>query len=804
MNPKDNSITRDQIQSRLLTWAAVFLFFYALAITLSPAARERSWDVNYRWGHWGGLILWALLFSLAHHQSRRLLPERDPYLLPLCALLTGWGLLTVWRLTSEFGYRQALWMLVSAGIFIIGMRLPDDLNFLRRYKYLWLTGGLLLTALTLILGTNPGGFGPRLWLGCCGVYFQPSEPLKLLLVVFLAAYFASRLPLRSRLWPLIYPTLFITGLALAILLAQRDLGTASIFIFLYAVMLYLASGKLRLLAGSFILLAAAGVLGYFLIDIVRLRLDVWLNPWDDPSGSAYQIIQSLLAIANGGLLGRGPGLGSPTLVPVAHSDFVYTAIAEESGLIGTIGLLASFGLLLVRGLIISLRAPDAFRRLLSAGLTAYLGVQAILIIGGNLRLLPLTGVTLPFISYGGSSLLTSFLALLILMIVSNRESNEAAPLINPTPYFALGLILLLGLFAASLANGWWSVYRSADLLTRSDNPRRAIADRYVRRGSLLDRNNLPIDQTEGAPRSYTRVYKYPALASVTGYTHPVWAQAGLEKGLDPYLRGLQGNPASLIAWEHLLYGTPPPGLDVRLSIDLRIQKKADDLLGTHTGVLILINAATGEILAMASHQTFDPNQLDAIGADLLTDPTTPLINRATQGQYPAPLEIFSIFNKDPQTLLTSLGFYSEPQIQMPVAPASPQGTLKKLRVSPLQIALAASALSNDGLMPAARIAMAINTPAQGWVILPPDHDPVRVFSAEEITAAMPGLHLVGERFWSSAQTFRGNQKPITWYLIGTLPGWQGAPLAAVVVLEEDNLAFAKYFGVSLIEFAVQP
>ena len=177
-----------QIQARLLKLAAFFLFLYSLILTLSPAARERSWQVDYRWSHWLGFVLWASLIALAHYQLRRRLPDSDPYLLPLAALLSGWGMLTVWRLDASLGLRQALWLVVSLGIFILGLRLPSDLRFLRRYKYLWLTGGLLLTALTLVFGTNPLGAGPRLWLGCCGVYFQPSEPLKLLLIVYLAAY----------------------------------------------------------------------------------------------------------------------------------------------------------------------------------------------------------------------------------------------------------------------------------------------------------------------------------------------------------------------------------------------------------------------------------------------------------------------------------------------------------------------------------------------------------------------------------------------------------------------------------------
>ena len=216
---------------------------YALALTLAPAARTRSWDVDLRWSHWLGLGIWLVLALLIHQQITRFVPDADPYLFPATALLTGWGILSIWRLDASFGLRQAMWLVFCNCVFLVGVRLPRNLDILRRYKYIFLTSGLTLTALTLEFGTNPGGAGPRLWFGCCGFYLQPSEPLKLLLIIYLAAYFADRLPIRTHLFPLLLPTLFLTGLALAILLIQRDLGTASIFIFLYASQVYMASGK---------------------------------------------------------------------------------------------------------------------------------------------------------------------------------------------------------------------------------------------------------------------------------------------------------------------------------------------------------------------------------------------------------------------------------------------------------------------------------------------------------------------------------------------------------------------------------
>jgi cell division protein FtsW (lipid II flippase) len=801
----------DVLQNRLLRWAAVFLFLYSVILTLSPAVREHTFATDLRWSHWLGFAVWAALAFAADAITRRALPDRDPYLLPAALLLSGWGMLTIWRLDSGFGMRQLIWLALSVVVFLLGLRLPHDLQFLRRYKYVLLSSGLLLTALTLIFGTNPGGAGPRLWLGCCGIYLQPSEPLKLLLIIYLAAYLADRPPVRLSAFPLILPTLFVTGLSLLILLVQRDLGTASIFILLYTVILFLATNHRRVLIATTLGLALAGLVGYFFIPIVQVRVNAWLDPWADPSGRSYQIIQSLLAVANGGTLGRGPGLGSPGLVPVAISDFIFAAISEETGLVGTLDLLGLLGLILARGMTASLRASDRFRRFLAAGLTAYLGIQSLLIIGGNLRLLPLTGVTLPFVSYGGSSLLTSFLALLFLLRIGAHPEREPAPLPSARPYTLLTGLLSLGLLAAALAASWWAVVRSPGLLTRTDNPRRAIADRYVPRGDLLDRRDEPLNITTGESGAYVRQYLYPDLGPVIGYTQPTFGQAGLEASLDDYLRGLQGNPTSLVWWDQLLYGMPPPGLDVRLSLETRLQQTADQSLGEHRGAAVLMNAQSGEILVMASHPTFDPNLIEAEGGDLLKNESAPLVNRAAQGTYPlgtAGTPFLSTLKQpsaeQSSALFEGLGFFSTPRIRLTVAVASPQNGTSPLRVSPLQMAIAASALSNHGMRPAPRIALAVDTPQQGWVILPPLSEPVTAIPVSAADQAAEAFLVQGSAFWEFVGQARQEDVTITWYLGGTLPNWQGTPLAVVIALEEDDPALARLVGRQLLNAAMTP
>lgn len=801
-----------QTQSRLLQWAALFLFVQAIILSLAPAVRERSWHVDYRTAHWFGFAIWGGVVFLAHRAINKYLPERDPYIFPAAALLSGWGMLTIWRLDESFGIRQSIWLAISVFVLIIALRFAPKFSLLRRYKYLILGGGLLITALTLIFGTNPLGVGPQLWLGCCGVYFQPSEALKVLLVVYLSAYLADRASIRLFSFPLLIPTLTLTGLALLLLIVQRDLGTASIFISIFTVMIFIATGKRRILISSVALLSLTLLLGYFFIDIIQVRVTGWLDPWHDPTGNSYQIVQSLLAVANGGTIGRGLGIGSPLLVPVAISDFIFAAIAEETGLIGTLGLIALIWIILARGLIASLRAADRFKRYLAAGIVTYLGIQSLLIIGGNVRLFPLTGVTLPFVSYGGSSLLTSYIALFLLLVISNAEDNEPAELRDPRPFSLLGAALALGLAACALTTAWWAIIRGPDLLARTDNPRRAIADRFVERGQILDKNNQPINITQGQSGSYVRTYLYPDLASVIGYTHPVYGQAGIEASVDSYLRGLQGNPTSLILWNQLLYGTPPPGLDVRLSLDLTLQTESDRLLGNHRGALVLLNAETGEIVVMASHPTFDPNLLDENGEALSQDESAPLLNRASQGLYPMDASVIEpllrakfgendITNIVLRQFYEELGFYEAPILNMPVA--FDAGTNNnQTNVSPLQVSLAAAALSYQGIAPAPRIATAVNTSEQGWVVLPMLAQPREVLQPEAAREAAISYIQTGTPYWLHAGEASRDETTVTWLLAGTLPNWQGTPLALALVLEEDNPRLAESIGESLLNFVL--
>ncbi len=804
----------DRLQGRLLVTAAGFMLLFATGLTISPAVRSRRWDVGLRWEHWLGIAIWGIVFLIVHRVSVVMLPDRDPFILPIAGLLSGWGLLTIWRLFPFFGLRQTIWFIVALTIFALGIRLPDNLNYLKRYKYLWLTSGLLLTALTLFFGTNPMGYGPQMWLGCCGIYLQPSEILKLLLIIYLSAYFAgfayqqpsnrdpktpaySSSAIRHRLYPLLLPTLLMTGLALAVLLTQRDLGTATIFIFLYTILLFLASGKKRIVLFSGISLILAGAVGFLLYDVVQLRIEAWINPWLDPSGRSYQIVQSLIAVANGGLIGRGPGIGNPGLVPIPHSDFIFATIAEEGGFLAIIALLSSIAILAVRGIIIAIRAGDIFRRYLAIGLTTYLVGQSIVIIGGNLRLLPLTGVTLPFVSYGGSSLVVSFIAILFLVQISNRSRHAVpADLPNRRPYLFLGGFLLLGIAALAVTAGWWSFYRAPTLLSRTDNARRTIADRYVNRGSILDSTEQSLALSLGRPGEYTRSYLYPQLSPVVGYTHHAYGQAGIEASMDEYLRGLRALPALQIWWNHLLFGQPPAGLDIRLNIDPNLQKIADKSLAETRGAIVVINAATGEILAMASHPNFDANFLDEQWIELIDDPETPLLNRASQGSYP----VESLKDRLFPDGIDMYQLHETPLIRLDTSNPyiSEQG---ENYASPLHMAIIAATHAAGGTRPPAQIVNAVMVPNTGWIMLPPLADAVDLFSLDIAEQRIGLLANSPADFWYLHETIATGAETITWYISGTQPSDQDQAYAFAILIEAENTELASQIA-ELLEQAL--
>lgn len=412
----------------LLAFAGMSVFAGMAAIALT---RPSGPDV------WAGLAIWTACALAGETLLNRYLPARDRLLFPMAIFLSGWGLVVIERLAPTFADRQALWLVISVVAMLFAALFPQLLRWLRMYRYLILAAALLLLLATIVFGRNPSGleFAPRLWLNVGAVYFQPSEIMKVILVAFMASYLGEQSAaskanpddagIRPPFLPrLAGPILSMWLLSLVILIWQRDLGAAMLFFIVFLLLLYLTTCDLRILFGGALLIILAAAVAYHLFDVVKLRIDIWLNPWPEADGRAYQIVQSLMAFSAGGIFGTGVGFGSPFYIPVAHSDFVFASLAEEWGLLGVVGVLSCFGVLAQRGLSIAqTHSGRAFHKLLAAGLTLMLITQALMIMAGVLKLLPLTGVTLPFISYGGSSLLVCFIMIGLLL----RLSASAAP-----------------------------------------------------------------------------------------------------------------------------------------------------------------------------------------------------------------------------------------------------------------------------------------------------------------------------------------------------------------------------------------
>jgi cell division protein FtsW (lipid II flippase) len=411
--------------------AGVFVFVGMLALSLTRETNLSYWTIFATWVGCAIGGTWVL---------NRYLPKRDTLLFPLAMFLSGWGLVLIERLAPFFADRQAIWLIISVIAMLLTAGFPYVLHWLRTYRYILLALTLILLISTIIFGRNPSGYAsaPRLWLGVGSIYFQPSEVMKIIIVAFLASYLGEQSatlrtknktsePLRDiphwGMSPrLIGPIMLMWGLSVAILISQRDLGTAMLFFVVFIILLYITSSDIRIIIGGGVLVLVAGFIAYQLFAVVQLRIDIWLNPWAEADGRAYQIVQSLLAFGSGGIFGTGVGLGYPDYIPVVHSDFIFSALAEEWGLLGVIAVLSGFAILVMRGLRIGMtHTGRPFYTLLAVGLTMMLAVQSLFIMGGVLKVLPLTGVTLPFMSYGGSSLLISFVMLGLLL----RLSSEA-------------------------------------------------------------------------------------------------------------------------------------------------------------------------------------------------------------------------------------------------------------------------------------------------------------------------------------------------------------------------------------------
>jgi len=426
-----------------VTWRAVELRMLLPLLVLVPlgfAVTHIAQTGRLEPGPLGLAIAYVALMLLAHLALVASGFRGDQLMLPLVGVVGGIGLVILNRLpqelagTSAFGIQlgmagtQVLWFAVGlVAMLAVAIGLRDD-GILRHYKYTWAAAGAVLLVATFQFGKEVNG--ARLWIDLGPVQFQPGEFIKLVLVVFIAAYLAE--PIAIPPLPYLLPMLAMFVIVMAIVVFSKDLGTALLFFGIFLTMLFVATGRRSYVLIGILLFLGGAFVAYKLFGHVRVRVDNWLNPFADPSGAGYQTVQAIYAFGRGGLFGEGLGQGLPTIngvlpIPFVQTDFIFAAVAEELGLIGAFALLALMATLVFRGLRVAVLARDDFSTMLAVGLTASLGLQTLIIVGGNLKLVPLTGITFPFVSYGGSSLLASFLMVGLLLAISHRSARDVAP-----------------------------------------------------------------------------------------------------------------------------------------------------------------------------------------------------------------------------------------------------------------------------------------------------------------------------------------------------------------------------------------
>ncbi len=387
------------------------------------------------------------LYLAAHLVARAVVPWADPVLLPLAALLSAIGVTTIYRLDPDDAFRQSLWIICGVGLFSLTLiALRRDYRVLETYKYLFGIAAITLMALPALPVIGQSINGARLWVRIGNFQFQPGELAKIFLIIFLAGYLREKREVlaQGRLKDF-GPLLLIWGAAMLVLVQTNDLGSALLLFGIFLAMLYVATGRASFAAAGLVLFLGGAALVYRYVDHVQERVTIWLQPWTEQpvycaqtgelalrqDCGSFQLVKSLYSIGNGGFGGTGLGRGTFTttagdpIIPFLNTDFIYSAIAQEVGLVGAAGLLLVFMLFVARGFRIALTADDGFSKLLAAGLTFGFALQTFIIVGGVLRVIPLTGITLPLVSYGGSSVVANFILLALLLLVSNRANALA-------------------------------------------------------------------------------------------------------------------------------------------------------------------------------------------------------------------------------------------------------------------------------------------------------------------------------------------------------------------------------------------
>lgn len=580
------------------------------------------WAEGGDWPRMLGLAAgYGLLFAALHLLLGWVRPSADQIALPLVAVLAGIALALLARLDGAMAVRQLGWLTVGGAVLLVlsagdPTRVPP-----------WAVGAAAAGTIALLAATAGWGAvagGARSWLVLGPVRWQPVEAAKVVLIWAWSRWLGEGGPAS--------PVLLTAAAAALALAAQRELGYSVILAATGAGMVYLATGRRRFLLGTAAAAAAAWGAARTWFPHLPRRLAAWLDPWADPFGTGYQALQGLFALAEGGFLGRGIGVGAPALIPAAHTDYLLAAVGEELGFAGAAAVLVAMGLLVARAFVAARRVPGGAPGLLAAGLGLGLGLQALWMAGGVVRALPVSGVGLPFVSYGGSAAVAHMAA--VGLLLSASAQGPAAPAEPGPAGRRLALVggVLLGAAAVVLGLwGYWQLLRT-DLRTHPYNPRPALAGPLDGRGGIRDRRGEALAQTyTGSGGPERRLLGPPSLIHVVGYVDPRYGLSGLEAALH---RDLAGRDRGWVDWWRDPLGRRPLGRDVWLTIDARVQAAAERALAGRRGAVVVLRPATGEVLAMSSHPAFAFQDLPVLLAGGEAAAAAPLLNRATQGLYP--------------------------------------------------------------------------------------------------------------------------------------------------------------------------
>lgn len=621
-------------------------------------------------------------FAAAHIGVRIFAPGADPAILPVVFTLSGIGITFVTRLQPDASLGQVIFLFLGVALMVGTLAVVKNLEVIKRYKYVLGIAGIVLLVLPMFIGTEI--YGSKLWIKIGGFQFQPGEFAKVLIVLFLAGYLAENRELLSisnrtvlgikfpRL-RLLYPLFIVWGVCLLVVAFERDLGSALLFYTIFLIMLYVATGRVSYVIIGLALLAVGAFGMYQIMSHVQVRVAIWLDPFSDAQNLGYQIVQSLFSLADGGLAGVGIGKGMADIIPVVASDMIFAAIGEEMGLLGGSAVLLLFMLFAVRGLTTAARAKSDLAAFSAAGLTAAISFQAFTIVGGVTKLIPLTGVTLPFMSQGGSSLLASFVIVALLLRAGDEATGRSTEIANTSTDLAtagyrttvrgshmrrpaldtpesglLGRValanrltrtvfLFTALFAVLIGNiTYIQVIKASEYQDMPSNNHTINKARFIKRGSIITADGLTLAESiQQADGTYARSHPNGNLAAhVVGYYSQQYGTMGIENTQNDTLTGSK----DYSSWQNALNslaGISEPGNSVQLTIDSRIQRAAEQALAGRVGAIVALDPRSGAVLAWASAPTFDNTNIQAAieAANASGGADTSMYDRATLALY---------------------------------------------------------------------------------------------------------------------------------------------------------------------------